>query len=1270
MNEQATPQTPPQEQAPPPRRASFWRIFLFSLLLLFAALVSGLAWLSASEAGFAWALRAAGQLSGGHFSVAKAEGTLWRGFALRDVRVRSAYDDIDIESLRLDWQPERLWRGWLDVDRLALGHVRVASRPQPQEKTAPPQAPRTLSLPFKIHVGELSLASLTLQPGQLSLYRLSASYRYDGANHSLQLKRLDTPWGGLRAGVNLAAASPFALSGQLAAQGELEHVAVKAELKVSGSLLQPAFAGELDGKGVSVDVSGALKPFEANAFNRLTRLDARVGNINPQAILPSWPKGRVSFAVFAEPDAGQRVKGGLTLINAESGALSAQHLPLSLLAGEFRADAQALELYNSYAELAGGRVDVAGELKSDRIKLALDLKQLALRKIHEAAPDDAISGRVTLEGAPSAPNIAAQLKGKLLQAEALTEFSSGKQPALLLRKLELSAGGGHFSAAGKLGLAGKQLFELNGQLSRADPSRLLPSLPKGDLNASLKLGGQLAEPMEVGAKLQFAPSKLSGASLSGSANLLLAQERLKQLLMDVRLADNRLQASGSYGAAGDKLKLAINAPNLSLLGPGFAGTVQGQGELAGVPKAPLLNAKLQAERLRLPGGVSLQSMQFSGNIKADQASPFQLSLDVAALQAGGLRAEQLRARASGTRAKHSLQLDGRFRLNDLAYGLQFAAAGGLGANHDWQGGVQRLELSGSPAISLLSPVALTIGGDGQVKLGATRLSALGGNLSLSDFTRQANGALSGHGSARGLRLAELGSLLKLPIEHNLQFDADWGLSPAGVGQVSVWRSGGDIQLPLDKKRKAPLGLKTARADLTLDGRMLNFNVNLDSRFAQAQGQGSLPWNGGQIDGRTPLSGTVRASLPSLAVLAELAGPGLELGGQLSAAMELSGPLSQPQAQGQIRGERLKLADHRTGITLDQGSLLARLDGRQLQLQQLRFVSGKGEVNASGSLDFSHEQPDARVKVTLQRFSVFDKPNRRLVVSGQSELAFIGGKLSLNGRIRSDYGRVGLPKLGAPDLGGDVVVVGRAAPEPSAFASMPLTVALDLDLGDRFRFSGQGLDVELSGQVRVTANPGEAPAAKGQVKVDKGRYKAYGQDLDITFGAITFNGPLDNPLLNVQATRRLSPVGAGVEVSGSVSAPKVRLITDEPMADKDKLAWLVLGRAASGDRDNNDLAASAGMMLAGSINDHVGLFDDLGVSSRKERTLANGTVSPAEQVVTVGRQLTRELYLGYEYGISSADQAVKLAYQLSKSWSVILKAGTAMSAESRYTVRFD
>jgi translocation and assembly module TamB len=73
------------------------------------------------------------------------------------------------------------------------------------------------------------------------------------------------------------------------------------------------------------------------------------------------------------------------------------------------------------------------------------------------------------------------------------------------------------------------------------------------------------------------------------------------LLADLTLANNRLQASGAYGAAGDKLKLLIDAPNLSLLGRGFSGTIKGQAELAGTPKAPLLSTSLRAERLHLPG---------------------------------------------------------------------------------------------------------------------------------------------------------------------------------------------------------------------------------------------------------------------------------------------------------------------------------------------------------------------------------------------------------------------------------------------------------------------------------------------------------------------------------------------------------------------------------------------------------------------------------------------------------------------------------------------
>ncbi|KJV32123.1 hypothetical protein VI06_05755 [Aquitalea magnusonii] len=1263
----AGPQASPPPQPKPPRRR--WGRLLCLLVLL--ALCTALGWLGGSAQGLSWLCQQLPALSQQQLSIARSEGSLWSGFTLHDIRWRARYQDVDIDRLQLQWQASDLWQRRLQVQLLDIGHVRVNSRPAPA--TPPAGAPTSLSLPLDIRVERLQLASLTLLPADVRLYGLQASYAYQNQQHQLQLAQLQTPWGSTSARLSIADSTPFATQGQLSAQGELEQIPVQARLQLSGQLLALQVDGTGSGRGMLVEAHGVLRPFALNPYNRFGRLDVRVGGINPQSLFPAWPKARLGFAVHAEPDGGSRIKGGLSLLNSQPGPVSANQVPMSLLVGEFRADDKVLYLDKVMAQLGEGQLNLTGKVEPGSLDMVGLLHNISLKTLYATAPDDIIKGTARVVGPLAGPDIRASLYGKSLQLETALGFeqdATGR--TLLLRQLALTAGAGKLQASGKLGLEGKQLYQLEGQLQKADPSRLQAGLPVGELNAAIKASGQLAQPLSGKIALKFSPSRLSGAPLSGQLSADWQGQRLHQLLADLTLASNRLQASGAYGVAGDKLKLLIDAPNLSLLGRGFSGTIKGQAELSGTPRAPLLSTRLRAERLHLPGDLSVQSLSLDGDIKADAGSPFRLQLAADKLQAGSFSAEQLRAQGNGTRTRHQLQLDGRLRLAGQAYQLQLAASGGLPANSgQWQGMLERLELAGKPGLSLQSPLAVEAGA-ARVRLGAARFRLLGGSLSLAGLERS-NGILTTRGHAEGLHLTELAPLLSLPVEQNLVLDSAWSLNLNGKqpqGELWLKRVSGDIRLPAEAGRPAPLGLKAAQLNARLDGGSLRFDTNIDSQYAQLSGKGSLPWNGGNIDMRTPLAANVSVSLPSLAALAQLSSPALELGGQLSANLALTGPLGQLQGQGNIQGSKLMLADHRTGIHLGDGVLQAHLNGRSLVLDKLRFASGQGDVVASGSLDLRDAGPDAVVRVALNKFSVFDKPSRKLVVSGNAELSMVEHKIALTGRIRADQGRIDLPKGGAPTLSDDVIVKGRKPAEPSAFASLPLTVALDLDLGDRFRFVGQGLDVELTGVVKVTASPGLPPGARGQVRVVKGRYKAYGQDLDIEQGIISFVGPLDNPVLNVVAKRHLSPVGAGVEVSGSVAAPRIRLVADESMSEKDKLAWLVLGHAASGDRDDSALAASAGLMLAGSINDHVGLFDELGMASRKERTLANGTVSPAEQVVTVGRQLTRELYLGYEYGVTSADQAVKLAYQLSKGWSMVLRAGTNTSVESRYTLRFD
>ena len=102
-----------------------------------------------------------------------------------------------------------------------------------------------------------------------------------------------------------------------------------------------------------------------------------------------------------------------------------------------------------------------------------------------------------------------------------------------------------------------------------------------------------------------------------------------------------------------------------------------------------------------------------------------------------------------------------------------------------------------------------------------------------------------------------------------------------------------------------------------------------------------------------------------------------------------------------------------------------------------------------------------------------------------------------------------------------------------------------------------------------------------------------------------------------------------------------------------------------------MAAAAGAFLAGNINDKIGLLDDFGMTTRRTRNTQTGELNPAEQVITFGKRITNELYLGYEYSVTSANQAVKLIWQINSALQVISRVGTdSVSGEVRYTVRFD
>lgn len=462
------------------------------------------------------------------------------------------------------------------------------------------------------------------------------------------------------------------------------------------------------------------------------------------------------------------------------------------------------------------------------------------------------------------------------------------------------------------------------------------------------------------------------------------------------------------------------------------------------------------------------------------------------------------------------------------------------------------------------------------------------------------------------------------------------------------------------------------ATATIGGRLgsptVNSNLNLQTNYGRADGTVNIG-QGTSFD-TAPLSGKLNLNVANLEVFRNFLPVGQTLKGRLNAAVNLAGRLNDPQLSGLINGDNLYYRHQTQGLILDNGVLRSRLQGQKWVIDSLKFHRG-GTIELKGAVNLANANPDVDVDIVFDKYRTLSRPNRRLQLSGAAKVLYNPEKgISLNGTLNTDYGMFGSQKSSMPTLDDDVVVLGETKKE--ATATTPINMNLTLNINDNVRFVGYGADVTIGGKLAITSRPGEAVQGVGTVRVVKGRYKAYGQDLDITKGSVSFVGPLTNPNLNIRAERRLSPVGAGVEVLGSLSNPRVTLVAKEAMSEKDKLSWLILNRASSGsDGDNATLSAAASALLAGQVNDRIGLVDDLGFTSKRSRNAQTGELNPAEQVLTVGKQLTNNLYAGYEYGISSAEQSVKLVYQLTRAIQAVARIGTRSSGgELKYTIRFD
>lgn len=1272
----------PVEKTPalPPRRKG-WRYLAWgALLLLLPPLLLVVVLFGLDTAvGHRWLQQQINR--SGVVQIASIEGSLWHALTLREVKFDNADVHLDIDQLELDWQPRALLRGRVYVAELKLGRVDLALKPTPPDRPPSP-VPQNLRLPLAIAVDKAQIGSLHLAQPAAVFSAIRFSFVSDGRQHRFELAQLLAPQGTGEASLAVDGVAPFASSGRFAFRGEIEERRVEARGAIHGNLRDLALTGQAQSPHAQGQVDARLDFFAPYAYQMLREGRVTLDRINPALLLPGWPQAELDIRLDLRSTGAQSASGALQIVNRRPGALNAQSIPVGQLDTQLAYAGDALQFSALHATVGAGKVQGQGTIGRGKLDMALEIAALDLARLWSRQPATALSGKIALTGPWLAPDIRADLADAPRRARLQVDLgwlNPQKERRLQIRQAQLQRGASRLNGSGELNLQGKLDFKLAGEFSRVNPAEFA-AVPAGQLSGTFKSEGYLQPRPVLALDYRLNDSRFNGETLQGQGRLKLENQRLADADLWLMLGRNRVEARGALGAKNDVLQAKLDLPALRSLGQGFSGSAVGAVRISGALADPAVDGQLNLADFVTPFGIAVKAAHVEARLQQGMQAPLRLRVDATRWQQGDLVLDKVLAQVDGSRNQHSASVSVNGKAGARPIELQAQLDGGLDSGWRWRGNLRELNLQGPQPLRLLAVTTLEAGSQ-RVSLGDSRWSLGKAQLNLQRTVWQP-GQLESTGKLSQLPLADwlklagasdfssdlvLGGSWQVQLGQNLR-DLNGTLNLVREGGDSLWRGPIGNRIPFEL-REASAQIKAVhnRIDLSAlvrSARYGNVVVSGDTRVDPASGR--------ILEG-APVNVQARGELPQLAALNPLLGPDLQLGGRLNFDVRRSGTLKAMALSGTVNGDGLSIRDLASGLSLSDGLIRMTLADQRVMLQQATFKGGQGHVRAAGVIDLRGEIPSGQAQVEANRLTLFSRSDLLLVVSGKGDLTMQKGQISVSGKLHADQGDIEYRSAEVPRLSDDVVVVGRERPAPRALPAFAL--AVDVDLGDDFRFRGYGLDAKLNGLLRLRAQPGRSLAANGVVRVKEGSYRAWGQRLEIERGQLSFLGAVDNPGLDILAMRRNQTVEAGVVVLGTALNPRVQLYSEPSVPDTQKLSWLLFGHGTEGmERSDSLLMLQAAHALLGGGKQSGGLEDailgQIGIDEVGMRTVRE-TDGKSTQIVSVSKQLGRNFRVSLEKSINGLRDAVKGTLQLSRNWSLVTRLGNdESSVGASYSVQFE
>lgn len=938
-----------------------------------------------------------------------------------------------------------------------------------------------------------------------------------------------------------------------------------------------------------------------------------------------------------------------------SGQLGRGDLQLTLAPSHLQLQDQVLKVAPLALELFDGQVRLDGQAdfndpQDARFRFALNAKGLVFEAEDPGTPAIGVDAALGVAGSMQEWAVYgdATLARGGEQAEVVLDVR-GDASRARIHSLQATMPSGTLQASGEAGWDPVVDWNLALVLDGFDPGYFAPGWD-GRINGRVATRGNARDDggFDAQVDVQSIDGRLRGRALAGNGRFVLRGNEGEGELA-LRLGDSHVRANGRV--LGERLDLTAQLQPLRLddLVPGGAGEIKGSLRLTGTRQAPDLQADLQGRGLRWDEW-SANAVDLRGQLPW-RGRGGDLVLHGSELQIGiPLQRVEVHAQGAVEDLRLQLQADSP-QTAGLSFGGQVQRRGG-----SWHGSIDRLgiEPARGNAWTLEAPAGFIVTGPRWQLQPACLVTHGHGDGRLcaeADWPRE---GLVVHSERLPLTLVEPwlpqqgGRALLLRGDVSL----DASIRPQGnrwTGGVHLASLDGGIRMGNNARREI------ARYD--------NFTFDLDFDPQKIHGRLGVGFQGdGYVDASfntgwepySPLHGELYTHISSLFWL-ELFSPDLvRPRGVIRGHMSLRGTRSQPLMQGQLLLEDFTGELPALGLSLvdGSGSLDAQADGSARV--SAAVGTGGGKLLIDGSLSWFGQSTPLQLHIHGQDVRVADTPMLTATANPDLRFSMEGPTMVLRGQVDVTQATLNVERFeqGIP-VSEDVVVVDPVDPEEQR--SAPLDMDLTLVLSNDVTVTGYGMAGTMNGRLQVVSRPGHEMRGTGALQIG-GRYRAYGQDLTITHGQLTWsNSLIADPRIALRAERRVGEVVAGINVAGSASKPQIEVWSNPTMPQSEALAYLMLGRSLEGATRSQaqqvtatSAALSAGTgLLAGQLGMRLG-FDDAGVMH--SRALGGS-------VVGVGKYLSPRVYVGYGVSMVGAGQVVILKFLLRRGFDVELESST-------------